>query len=143
MVAKIKSSLYGDIDLTVVEPKFSRSPIFMDKVEKLGYKTQKAIAYRRQEMKAIGRVMEEARLRKEELQIERVLTSSRGTKICKVVYDSAFGVEVVYIGFIDEVSGNNLRVTLEDAHVKNRLNLKPNNFTRGVRWTEPDGWYPC
>lgn len=78
---------------------------------------------------------EHERLREKERQ--HVALRTRGTRICKDLDNNR------YIGFVDDVSGDRIRILVNFAVNRYAPTLAVGNFQPQVLWDDPDTWWPC
>jgi len=123
--------------MTVIEPVQSNTPGFMAKARELGYRTAEEEYARRQKQgqEALARYEEE--LRQKDQNAQAILDSGRGTRICRV--DGPY----VYIGYVDDISGNNIKILVQNMYLESAPNIRPGGFKSHVVWGAARDWAPC
>lgn len=123
--------------MTVIEPINRNNVEFVEKARELGYETAEEQFVKRQRAGENAKLQYEATQRIKNQEAQRILESGRGSKICKVEGN------YVYVGFVNDISGDNIQIAVQNIHLKGAPNIRPGGFKPHVTWGAPKDWYIC
>lgn len=118
------------------KPGLENAPGYLAALHQVGYRT--AAEARQERVAREQQVKEQQRL----LALQLPLLRKRGTRICKTLPN------VMYVGFVDDVSDEKIRISVEEAYRTDVLTLPGvevpvQNFKPTTIWDYPVNWRVC